>query len=67
MERDSVKVRYRNQVWDMDRRMTVRQVIEAVDLAPEVVLAVQDGQLLAEDTVLEAGDEVRLIAVISGG
>jgi sulfur carrier protein ThiS len=51
----------------MDPRMTVRQLIEEVDLIPETVLAVRDGQLLSDDAVLEAGDEVKLIAVISGG
>jgi sulfur carrier protein ThiS len=67
MERDKVKVRYRDQEWEMDRRMTVREVIEAVDLAPETVLAVREGELLSQDTVLEAGDELRLLTVISGG
>jgi sulfur carrier protein ThiS len=47
--------------------MTVREVIEAVDLAPETVLAVREGELLSQDTVLEAGDELRLLTVISGG
>ncbi|MGD1993587.1 MAG: MoaD/ThiS family protein [Anaerolineae bacterium] len=62
-----VRVQYRDQVWEMDPRMTVRQLIEEVDLIPETVLAVRDGQLLSDDAVLEAGDEVKLIAVISGG
>jgi sulfur carrier protein len=67
MGRDRVKVRYRDQVWDMDGGMTVRQVIEEVELAPETVLAVRDGELLSDDTVLDGGDEVKLLAVISGG
>ncbi len=67
MGRDRVKVRYRDQVWDMDGGMTVRQVIEEVELAPETVLAVRGGELLSDDTELDGGDEVKLLAVISGG
>jgi sulfur carrier protein ThiS len=31
------------------------------------VLAVRDGKLLTEDVMLDEDDEVRLVAVISGG
>lgn len=62
-----MKVRYRDKVWEFDGRMTVRQVREQVDLIPEAALAVRDDQLLAEDTVLEKDEEVRFVAVISGG
>jgi len=45
----------------------VRDAIEEVGLIPRAVLAVRDGKLLTEDTVLDEDDEVKLVAVISGG
>ncbi len=62
-----MKVIHRNQEWELEGRMTVRQVIEKVGLLPETVLAVRDGKLLTEDTIVEPDDEIKLIAVISGG
>ena len=34
---------------------------------PETVLAVCNGKMIGGETELEAGDEVRLVSVISGG
>ncbi len=62
-----IKLKYRKQEWELEGNLTVRQAIEQVGLNPEAVLAVRDGQLLTEDTRLRDGDQVRLVAVISGG
>ena len=62
-----MRVLYRDKAWDIEGKKTVRQVIEEVGLIPDTVLAVRDGKLLTEDTVLNPDDEVRLIGVISGG
>lgn len=62
-----MRVIYRDKEWELEGRMTVRQAVEKVGLIPETVLVVRDGKLLTEDTVLEPDDEVRLIAVVSGG
>ena len=51
----------------MKAGMTARAAIKKVGLDPESVLVVRDGQLVTDDTILKDGDEVRLIAVISGG
>ncbi len=47
--------------------MTVRDAILHVGLNPESVLAVRNGQLINEDTLLDDNDEIKLVAVISGG
>ncbi len=47
--------------------MTTRDAIQKVGLNLEEVLAVRDGQLINEETILQPDDEVTLIAVISGG
>jgi len=62
-----VKLKYRQQVWELEGDLTVRQAIEAVGLNPESVLVVREGELLTQDTRLRDGDEIRLVAVISGG
>lgn len=62
-----IKVKYRKQEWDLEGNYTVEQAIEQVGLSPETVLAVRDGDLITPDTRLNDGDEVRLMAVISGG
>ncbi len=62
-----MKVIHRDKEWEFEVRMTVGQVVERVGLIPQTVLAMRDGKLLTEDTMLESGDEVKLVAVISGG
>ncbi len=62
-----MKVIYREKEWELHGRKRVREVIEEVGLVPHMVLAVREGKLLTEDTVLEEDDQVRLVAVISGG
>lgn len=62
-----MKVTYRNKEWELPGRMTVRELIRKVGLQPELVLAVRDGQLLTEDTLVEENDHIKLVAVISGG
>jgi sulfur carrier protein ThiS len=62
-----IKLKYRKQEWELEGKFTVRQVIEKVGLNSEAVLAVRDGELITEDTQLQDGDQVRLVAVISGG
>ncbi len=61
------KLRYRNKEWEIKPGMTVRDAIRKVGLNPEAVLAVREGKLISEDTHLRKGDEIELIAVISGG
>jgi sulfur carrier protein ThiS len=36
-------------------------------LNPEQVLAVRGGKLIHEATIVQDGDEIKLVAVISGG
>lgn len=47
--------------------MTVRSALLKLNLSPEAFLATRDGVLLTDDEILKEGEEIRLIAVISGG
>ena len=62
-----MKITYRDQEWGLQGRRRVRDAIKEVGLLPQTVLAVRDGKLLTGDLILEEDDEIRLVAVISGG
>jgi len=62
-----VKLIYRNKEWEVRPGITVKKAIEEVGLRVEAVLPIKDGKLITEDTILQDGDEIKLIAVISGG
>jgi sulfur carrier protein ThiS len=47
--------------------MTIRDAVKKIGLQPETVLAVHDGKLVTDDTVLREGMQIRLVAVVSGG
>jgi sulfur carrier protein ThiS len=57
----------RDKVFEVRAGMTVRDALRHVGLLPESVLATRKGELITEDEILREGDEVRLVAVISGG
>jgi len=46
---------------------TLRDAIRKVGLSPEAILATRGGELLTDDIILRPGEEIRLVAVISGG
>ena len=62
-----MKITYRDKEWELEGRRRVRDAIKKVGLIPQTVLAVRDGKLLTGDVMLEENDEVKLIAVVSGG
>ncbi len=62
-----VEVMYRDKKWEVKAGSTVRDVILKVGLNPEGVLAVREGKLINEATLTQAGDTIKLVAVVSGG
>lgn len=62
-----MKITYRDREWEMKPGSTLRDAILKLGLDPEAVLAVRNGQLVNEETLLEPDDQIKLIAVISGG
>lgn len=63
----TVTLRYRRETFTVRPGMTVRKAILQVGLNPETVLATKDGALVTDEVVLEPGDQIRLVATISGG
>ena len=62
-----VKLTFRKQEFQVRAGMTLRKALEKLDLNPHMVLGVRNGKLITDDTILNEGDEVKLVAVISGG
>ncbi|HZY44227.1 MAG TPA: MoaD/ThiS family protein [Anaerolineae bacterium] len=62
-----LKVTYRDQHWAVRGNQTVRELIQQVGLDPATVIAVRDGKLVFDKELLGEDDEIKLIAVISGG
>ncbi len=58
---------YRDKEWFLDQALTVNQMLKYLKLLPESVLVVRNGHLVAEDQKLQPGDEVKIVAVVSGG
>jgi sulfur carrier protein ThiS len=63
----TAKITYRKREWEVRGGMTVRAAIEKVGLDPTSVLAVREKRLINDQTIIEPGDEIKLINVISGG
>jgi sulfur carrier protein ThiS len=64
---ETATIRYRKQELQVRAGMNIRAAIEKLQLDPLAVLAVKDKKLVNDQTILEPGDEIRLVDVISGG
>jgi sulfur carrier protein ThiS len=62
-----VSLRFRNQEYKVKAGMTVRDALLKIDIQPDSVLITRSGELITDDVILRKGDEIKLIAVISGG
>ncbi len=57
----------RDNVFEVRAGMTARDALRKIDILPESVLITRNGELITEDEILNEGEQIRLIAVISGG
>ena len=62
-----VKINYRGKEYETHTGTTVRDAVKKIGLHPETVLAVVDGKLVTDDTIVREGMQIKLVAVISGG
>ena len=63
----TVKIILRGQEYEVKPGMTLVSSLEKIGVLPEAVLATRQGQMITEDEILQDGDIVKLVAVISGG
>jgi sulfur carrier protein ThiS len=63
----TAKIVFRKQEWEFRAGMTLRDAIRKANLDPQEVLGLRNGKLVTDDTLLQPGETIRLVAVISGG
>ncbi len=61
------KLILREEEFEIKSGMTIRSALEKLEILPESVIATRQGELMTDDELIEHGDEIKLIAVISGG
>ena len=62
-----VKLILRNQEYEVKPGMTLLSALQKINVIPESVIATRDGEMILDDEILRDGEEIKLIAVISGG
>jgi sulfur carrier protein ThiS len=62
-----MKITFRNKNWDVKSGITARDAMKKIGIDPESVLIVVNDKLVTDDTVLRDSDQVKLVAVVSGG
>ncbi len=64
----TIKLVLRKQVFEIEgKSIQVKQALQQLNLSPEAHLLVRQNELLNENDWLKDGDEVKIVAVISGG
>ena len=62
-----VKLILRDKEYEVKPGMTLLSALHKINVVPESVIATREGEMILEDEILRDGEEVKLIAVISGG
>jgi len=62
-----VKLVLRKQEFEVHAGMTLLSALQKINILPEGIIAVRNGELIEEDEILKDGDVIQLISAISGG
>ena len=62
-----VKIIKRGKEYSIQPGSTLKVSLSRLDILPEMVLAIRNGEMLTEDEQLGEGETIVLIEVISGG
>ena len=63
----AMEIKYREKKWDLKSGMTARDALKKIGVDPESVLITINGKLVTDDIVLKDQDQVKLVAIVSGG
>ncbi len=64
----TIKLVLRKKEYELEgKSIQVKQALQELSLSPEAHLLVRNGELLNENDWLKDGDQVKIVAVISGG
>ena len=62
-----IDIVFRDKKYQAKPGTTARDALKKLNIDPESVLVVVNEQLVTDDVVLKETDQVRLVAVVSGG
>lgn len=62
-----MRVKHGRSEHEFDKEMTVRRLLETLDIVPEGVVVAVNGELVTSDGTIRVGDEVEIIRAVSGG
>ncbi len=57
----------RDKTYPVPSGITIRQALVMIGVDPQSILPTHEGELVSEDELLQEGDVIKLVAVISGG
>ena len=63
----AVKMVLREKEFEVRPGMMLLDALKKSNIVPESVIATRKGEMILDDEILEDGDLVKLVAVISGG
>ncbi len=52
---------------ELDFTGTAKELMDEIDVNPEAVIVVRNGEVVTEDAELENEDEVEFVSIVSGG
>ena len=62
-----IQLTFRNKKFQVKENIAARDALKKIGIDPESVLIVVNGKLSTDDVILKEGDQVKLVAVVSGG
>jgi len=62
-----VKLILRGKEYEVKPGMTLRHSLLKIEVNPVSFLATRQGELITEEEILQDGDMIKLVAVVSGG
>ena len=62
-----VKLILRAKEYEIKPGMTLLSALEKSNINPESVIATRDGEIILDDEILQDGQVIKLVQVISGG
>jgi sulfur carrier protein len=62
-----VRLTLRDKEFEVRSGMTIRHALEKLDIQPESVIPIREGELITDDEIIKDGEFIRLVPVISGG
>ncbi len=62
-----VEIVFRSKKYQVPPGSAARDALKKLNIDPESVLVVINGQLTTDDVILKDEDKVKLVAVVSGG